>query len=520
MDTVGKFIIIFDCYSLSDGNVHRETVYIHGKDFSPSLEYLQDLIERELNIPRGCVVDISTNNIKLNCSLTDSLIGSLPRSLLTRTAPLLFSIRYYTSCTSFTSLVHLLERFDRGLRQFNYFELESVLGILEDHILNMGGWGSLESTGVCLFLAKVGFIEKLFQCMQLIHTLLSMVQLRSDFVSTDPLYTYQIQILCDCLGNCQAFLWNFGANVEDRLCLYKKGFLPLSLVSLEISEKLKKCSDEYLVRLGSTLSSVTFGMFGGVFEIWPVAEDFGDSYPFFFNVLEDTVLTHPNPNPADIYEVANASAMFMIFSSHSEISKRFISGGLYDRVIHFYLNEESHEDFDDKTYCVCLSLINMLSTPGTWCMDSLTPDIIVEMWTRFLKQVSPKDVSKYEKEHSYIWGSLEPFTKLYFPPKTSYLGFQPTLTNSLNINSIIEVYTQLTLFSLEVVLMLDNNLELLLKQNLFTHLIIADWKFGRIAQKLRHYYPHLIHFPIPSLYDISATTAIREGLGDFSRFFH
>ena len=526
MDYVGKkkiIKIIFDCYRLSDGYVHRETVNIHGKDFSPSLEYLQHLIERELNIPRGCAIDISTDDIKLNCSLTDSLIGSLPRGLFTRTTPLLISIRYYTSCTSFSFLVHLLERFDKSLQDYNYVELGRVLSRFEDQILNTTGWGSPESTGVCLFLAKVGFIEKVFQCMQLIHTLLSMVLLRSDFVFTDPPYINQFQtrILCQCLCSCQSFLWNFGANVEDRLYLYKKGFLPLSLVSLEISEKLKKCSDKFSVDLGTTLSSVTFGMFGGVSEIWPIAEDFGGKYSFFFNVLEHTVLTNPNnPNTTDIFDVANASGMFMIFSSHCEISKQFISGGLYEKVIKFYLNEKYHEDFGDKIYCVCLSLINMLSTPGTWCMNSLTPDLILQMWTHFLNEVSPEDVSQYEKDHSYIWGSLEPFTILYFPPKTSYLGFQQGLTNSVNRNRIIEVYTQLALFSLEVVLMLEGNLELLIKQNLFTHLIIADWNFGSIAQKLRHYYPHLTHFPVPSLYDISATTAIREGLGDFSRFYH
>ena len=524
MATVGKKTvkIIFDCNRLSDGNVHRETVNIHGEEFSPSLNYLLGLIERVLSIPRGCVIDISTDDIKLSCSLTDSIIELFPRGLLTRTTPLIISLRYYTSCTSFTSLVHLLERFDSALLKFDYVKLATVLITLEDQFLLMNGWGSLESTGVRIFLAKVGFIEKLLQCMQLIHTLLSMVLLRSGFVYTDPpcINKDQIKIICDCLSTCQTFLWNFGANVEDRLCLYEKGFLSLSLVSLEISEKLKKCSDEDLVRFGTMLTSVTFGMFGGVSEIWPIAEEFRENYPFFFDTLEDTVLTLPNPNQVDVFEVANASSMFMIFSSHCEISKRFISCGMYERIMNFYHNMEYLEDFADKTYAVCVSLINILRTPGTWCLDSVTPDLILQIWTRFLNEVTPEDVSQYEKDHSYLWGSLEPFTILYFPPKTSYLGFQLTLTNSLNRNSIVGVYLQIALFSLEVVLMLEDNLELLFKQNLFTHLIIAGWKFGIIAQKLIQYYPHLIHFPVPSLYDISATTAIREGLGDFSRFFH
>ena len=39
MATVGKKTvkIIFDCNRLSDGNVHRETVNIHGEEFSPQI---------------------------------------------------------------------------------------------------------------------------------------------------------------------------------------------------------------------------------------------------------------------------------------------------------------------------------------------------------------------------------------------------------------------------------------------------------------------------------------------------
>ncbi|KAI6660016.1 hypothetical protein LOD99_14357 [Oopsacas minuta] len=521
-----KYIeLVFDCTRLCDWNVHREKFRINEKYFHPTIEYLQNLIEGELNIPRVCQIDISIDDIKLNCSPKGSIIKSLPRDLYRRTKPIHMTLRYYTTCTSFSSMVQLLDRLYIAIQNLEYLKVGQVLEVIGSYFNELNDWGSLESTGDYIFLSNVGFIDILVGFIQHIHKLLlskiSTETLGSLDLENNKEHTNlfpAIQMPCFCLGISQGLLWNFGANVEERILLYKKGFLHLSFATLEISDMLKKCGNIRFVGLGELLFSQTFGGFSGLSEIWTIAGELCSNRNFL-KVLQDTFLTIPNPN--NELDVSIASCTFMILSSHCELSNNFMSIGTYNEVIQYYYNKiDIMNDYGDKCYCVCLSLVNMLNTPGTWNMDHILPDQILQIWENFLDQFSPSNVSKFEKDHSYIWGSLEPFTLLYFSPKNSYLGFQQLSTNSVSNRRFIETYIKLALFSLEVVLMLEGNLDLLLKQNIFTHLLIADWKIGKIVEELRKYYPNLVHFPVPSLYDISGMTAIREGLGSYSEFFH
>ncbi|KAI6660029.1 hypothetical protein LOD99_14370 [Oopsacas minuta] len=522
--------VVFDCYRLNDGNVHRAKIRIGGENCHPSIEYLQDLIEKELNIPRVCQIDIYIGNIKLNCSPSGSVIESLPRNIFRRRKPIRVTLRYYTVCTSFSSLIQLLDEFCLAVQNLEYREIHFVLEEIFSYFNEMSKYGALEPTGDCIFLSNVGFIDMLLLLIQHIHELLLSKISTETIRNSDPdnsnpdlflhnqKQTFQykkIEMPCLCLGMSQGLLWNFGSDVEYRILLYKKGFLHLSLTTLEIAEWFRKSGNLKFVNLGDLLFSQTFCAFGGLSEIWTIVGELCSNRNFL-KVLKDTLLTHPNQEYED--EIPIASYMFITLSSHCEISRIFLSDGLYSEVIQYYHEVQTLNDYGDKCYCVSLGLVNMLNTPGTWNIDPILPGQILQIWENFLDLFSHDIASMFEKDYSF--NSLEPFTLLYFSPKNSYLGFQQLSTNSVSNRRFIETYIKLALFSLEVVLMLEGNLDLLLKQNIFTHLLIADWKIGKIAKKLRKYYPNLIHFPVPSLYDISGMTAIREGLGSYSEFFH
>ena len=521
-----------DCHRLSDGVVHREKIEVLEKNFDLSLEYLQGMIERELDIPRICQIDISVEEVKLNCSKSRSIIG-LIRKLGTRgwDRVIPISLRYYAPCIKFSSLSQLVNRFDVALQNYNFRAVTHIINCIDYDFIYSDGWGSSRATGVRLYLANVGFMDKLVKFIRHVHQILLLAledhkeggttgQLL-DGVEREPRVSLStLAQASQSLAATQDFLWNFGANLEDRLYQYHKGFLPLLLVTLKIVDQFKNCNDSELARVGDSLSTNAFGVFGGFAEIWHVAYELNCD-PTFLLFLKKSLL-----RPLITYGYASSVSSYILFflSSHCEISQNYISENIYNNVIvHFQMVHAlpSSLFLAATRYCICLSLVNMLNTPGTWNSTQIS-DLILNIWEHFLKDTSPDFIAKFERENHFIWGTLEPFTTLFFSHRTSYLGFiQRMSTVPLSPKSrMVEIYLEIAYFSLEVVLRLDSNREQLLREKLFTHLIIANWRFGRIGQTLKKYYPSLAYFPVPSLYDISALTAIREGLGHSASFFH
>ena len=525
-----------DCYRLSDGVVHRENIRVSEKDFHSSLEYLQDLIEIELDIPRISQIEISINEVKLNCSMSPLIIGPLLRNLVTRNSERIIpiSLQYYSACIRFSCLSQLVNRFNVALRNCNYRAIAHIIDCIDYDFICSNGWGSSRATGIRLYLADVGFMDKLVYFITHVHSILhsalegytddrpGRVSYRMETTFCVPLST--LAMATKSMSATQDFLWNFGANIEDRLYQYNKEFLPLLFGTLKIVDLFEKSNDIELVKLGKSLSSNAFGVFGGFVEIWHIASWLNsDPTGIFLQFLKKQLL---QPLSTCGYEFAVSSYIFLFLSSHCEISQRYIYENIYDNIInHFsdFHTQNSSLYLVDTTYCICLSLVNMLNTTGTWnaAQSSHRFNSILNIWEHFLKDTSPDVIARFERRNNFIWGSLEPFTALFFSPKNSYLGFKQRTTDSSSPEyRVVDLYLQMAHFSLEVVLRMASFREQLIRENLLTRLIVADWRLGRIVDKLRYFYPNLDYYPVPSLYDISALTAIREGLGYSASFFH
>ena len=528
------FELSFDCNRLSDGIVHQEKITVWEKDFRFSLEYLQNLIASELDIPRICQIEISIDSVKLNSCECPSVIRSLLRKLATRAWDkiLPISLQYYAACIKFSSLDQLVRRFNVAYRNDNFRVITHVINTIGFDYIFSDGWGSSRATSIRLYLVDVGFMDKIVKFIRHLHEiLLSALEgytsdIPGQLVNRDkkkPCVTLSTLTLAgESLSGSQDFVWNFGANVEDRLYLYKKGILPLLLGTLKIIDCFRNSNESELVNIGNSLATNAFGVFGAFVEIWQIAAEL-KSERIFLQFMRKSLL---QPLLLCGYDTVVSICIFFSLSSHCEISQSYFYENLYNNILHHYSHVHTvglSGYLAYTTYCVCLSLVNMLNTPGTW-NSAQTSDMsasVINIWEYFLSHMHPSDVSSFESEYHFIWGSLEPFVASLFSPKSSYLGFKQRTTDPSSPEfKIVALHFTLVLFSLDVLLTMDSNREQLFKENLFTQLIVADWIHGGIVDVLKYYYPSLTYFPVPSLYDICALTAIRESLGHTAVFYH
>ena len=521
----------FDCSRLSDGIVHRENLLVDLRDVDFSLNSLHHLIESKLNIPRICQLEIFLEEILMNASSTD-LIANLLKRIRSKLEPTSICLRYFSACTQFNSIRTLVERFESGLQHLNYRDLIRTIELIDmDHIYGAGeGWGSIEATAVRLYLVDVGFLDKVYSFIQHMNDFL-MNALKHKIQTTLGRFlsrarrkhpTPELDLVVQTLSAALGMLWNFGANVEDRQYLFERGFYRLFRSTLEITMTLRESKKRSWSNLGDTLFRRSFGVFGAFAETRQAAIHLGTD-DFFLLILRNVLL---NPNLYSSYDLAMASLIMFFLTSHSSISLNLIISDSYSTLARRFAMDELTlppivrltDVLYNIRYFVCLILINMVKTPNTENLPSSVAQDIQQVWTHFLDRVGNTNIiARFEKDHKVIWGTLEPFISLFFIPKHSFIGL---LMQTDYDNVMVQAYLKIVRFSLEVVLRLDKNIEQIFEENLFTQLIFADWRLGEISTKLRKYFPNLIYFPVPSLYDISALTCICEGLGNYSTFYH
>ena len=570
----------FEMKRLCDGDLRREIISMPLSEFEFSVSFLQNLVETKFNIPLICQVGLSMSGVPLDCLPPESDL--FPSRIWKSGERIVLSLQYYTNSAMVRPIHKLLTSFEQALESANYRLMYVILNTLNHDHVNEQGWQSNEAIGTRIYLTSRNFLPLLFDCIDgLNQQLLEVYQKHESLVALDSTDNQTMlrqlgtddaitQPPLDCvdglnqqllledfkkhesfvaldstdnqamlreLGTADSItlaldaalglLWNFGANSTDRILLFSREFLELCQRTTQLAYYLICCPYKEFNGNGKALFGKCLGVIQGFSELRSPAISIGRNIRFL------QILQHFIINPADynreLLEPVLQVLIFFSCSSQNEISQILCENHFYHNLLIHFSRSEISRDYSsisfEVSYIACLLMLNWLKTPQN--VQRYTTDTIEYMlilFTKFYKKVKIENIIKFEEDTRFIWGSLDPFVSFFFIPKNSFIG--EVLHNSAlydaKVHELCQRYFQIALFALDVLLSREANRKQLIQERLLSYLIIANWFLPScgILPRIKKCYPEIHCSPVPSLYDIAATQAVRRGLRDFTEVIH
>ena len=496
------------CTELYENEVYTKVLGVMKSEYIPSIEYFRKLIERELGIPRVCQLSLSVAGIPLD-PLETMEECCLSHRLFMNPNPI--TLHYYTTSLNLRELSKLFSEIENAMRTL---VLNDILNHFDSLVSYQSkfNWKSKSALNTAMYFSQSGFLQRLkFVLIYLNEQLADGIY---DLNVTDESAEIAIEEVISCISIILRFLWHLGGSWE--LCVYvsELGFTRIFLHSFLLATKVAKQTYSAF-----ELQNSCFGAINLVVDQKPTSYIILEN-EHILNLLKDAFLCKNFIHPP--YTIALLSVMFFYIANYPKVSTRLFDNGIFIEILEYFLvkGNKSTDGTDVRiNFDVCMLTLNILRTPRlSVAVDNWTyRDNMAKLLANFIRIASVKDLVQYEEIHSYSWTNIEYFFTFFLVPKNSILG---NIMSHNPLSDIVKKYFELAHIILEVRFRQTSRRELVFTEKLLALLVIVDWKYGNIIDKLRVFFPDLLYTPVPSLHDIAAISAFSAGLGEYSELMH